>query len=257
MNNYSFNSRERWAVRVLGLLVLLLGILTCIWFMRQPAPPPHAARVQRPAASGDGQNEILKFPGADANMLHGKNKWPYLNERSFSWMRQITVLGLLRNYHIRSVLEIGCYITPVCRVAMDEDIDYVLVEPFAEELPCQRAQLVKAEVHKREHYSKLFLQLPQPRAIVALGMDYPHSSDISFAAMEASLVVLEAPHTYTNATDKMQEAAASCMQRNKSLKVIADFEMNDRTAPEKHYPGKKHLHTRRMVVLADRDIRII
>jgi len=191
-----------------------------------------------------------------SKMDDGKDDWEYLSNRSFSWMRQISVTGLLRHYGIRSVLEIGAYITPVCSIARDNNMSHVLVEPFAKGTSCPNAVMIKAKVSDKDSYERAFLNLPEPRAIVALGINYPSSEDIGYLSNHAQLVVLESPHTYGPGTEDLEKALKACLKVNNKLKVVTDFELNDRTKEDTEGMDKhEHMHTRRIVVLAERKVK--
>lgn len=172
-------------------------------------------------------------------------------------MRQISVTGLFRHYGIRSVLEIGAYITPVCRISKDDGIHHILVEPFAKETSCPNSTLVRKSLSDKDSYSHFFIGLPEPRAIVALGIDYPKPEDIGYLANYTSLIVLETPHTYEQGSQRLDIAMKECLKTNPRLKVIADFELNDRTEKIENVGEYLHMLNRRIVVLSDHEINPI
>jgi len=183
-----------------------------------------------------------------SGVVNPAQQWLYLTARPFSWMRQLTAAGVLAHWGIRTVLEIGSYHTPVCRVmSANSNVEHVLVEPGAA-TACARAVLKVCAVAETSCYLPAAVTQPGPRALVALGIGYDLTPLLTKESLvHLDLIILEAASTWQEGSSHLKAARSAALHHG--FQLISDFEMLDQEPYSSLVEPEKHAHQQRRHVL--------
>jgi hypothetical protein len=109
--------------------------------------------------------------------------------------------------------------------------------------------MIKSPAAELKYPTEIFRESPGPRAVVALGIDYPGSERMSELTHDTDLYIFESPHTYDTGTSQMSDLVERVLSDDQSFRKIMDFNIDDNTDHEN--PNAKSRH---MVVLARQDL---